>query len=189
MILSADNEGLYQNVHLHSITKTRLFKYTENFTIKNENFQIKNSDIFHTSANEAVLTSTHLLCFWAEIRKYIVYPCEPQFYYIKVGYKGVKIIGMFSWCLICAFTVLVCPGGTFSHGAVRSLNGMTENFLLALVVIESWRVWAKCSRPVRIDTCTLVVIPDLDSFTGITHCLVCAYTSTELSLIILKDKN
>ena len=31
-------------------TKTRLFKYTENFTTKNENFQIKKSDIFHISA-------------------------------------------------------------------------------------------------------------------------------------------
>ena len=30
-----------------SITKTRLFKYTENFTTKNKNFQIKNSDILH----------------------------------------------------------------------------------------------------------------------------------------------
>ena len=28
------------------ITKTCLFKYTENFTTKNENFQIKNSNIF-----------------------------------------------------------------------------------------------------------------------------------------------
>ena len=27
-----------------------------------------------------------------------VYPCKPQFYYIKVGFKGVKnYIGMFSW--------------------------------------------------------------------------------------------
>ena len=32
------------------ITKTCLFKYTENFTTKNEHFQIKNSDIFHISA-------------------------------------------------------------------------------------------------------------------------------------------
>ena len=32
------------------ITKTRLFKYTENFTTKNEISQIKNSDIFHISA-------------------------------------------------------------------------------------------------------------------------------------------
>ena len=32
------------------ITKTRRFKYTENFTTKNENFQMKTSDIFHISA-------------------------------------------------------------------------------------------------------------------------------------------
>ena len=33
------------------ITKTRLFKYIENFTTKNkETFQIKNSDIFHIPA-------------------------------------------------------------------------------------------------------------------------------------------
>ena len=37
----------------------------------------------------AVLTSTHNLCFKAKIRKNIVYPCKPQFYYIKVGCKGV----------------------------------------------------------------------------------------------------
>ena len=34
--------------------------------------------------------STHNLCFRAKIRKN-VYPCTPQFYYIKVGYKGVYI--------------------------------------------------------------------------------------------------
>ena len=35
----------------YPITKTRLFKYTENFTtIKIENFQIKNPDIFYISA-------------------------------------------------------------------------------------------------------------------------------------------
>ena len=32
------------------ITKTSLFKYTEIFTIKNENFQIKYADIFQISA-------------------------------------------------------------------------------------------------------------------------------------------
>ena len=30
--------------------KTCLFKYKENFSTKNENFHIKNSDIFHVSA-------------------------------------------------------------------------------------------------------------------------------------------
>ena len=35
----------------HAITKTRLFKYIENFaTKKKENFQLKISDIFHISA-------------------------------------------------------------------------------------------------------------------------------------------
>ena len=67
------------------ITKTCLFKYIENFTSKTENFQVKNSDI--SALGKAVLTSTHNLCFWAEKRK-IMY----QFYYIKVGFKGVKII-------------------------------------------------------------------------------------------------
>ena len=30
--------------------------------------------------------------FWAEIRKNDLYTCKTQFYYIKVGFKGVKII-------------------------------------------------------------------------------------------------
>ena len=40
--------------------------------------------------SEAVLTSTHNLCFRAKVRKN-EYPCKPQFYYIKVGCKGVFI--------------------------------------------------------------------------------------------------
>ena len=47
-------------------------------------------DFFFIFFGEAVLTSTHNLCFGAKIRK-IVYPCIPQFYYIKVGFKGVII--------------------------------------------------------------------------------------------------
>ena len=43
-----------------------------------------------TAFSEAVLTSTHDLCFGAKIRKN-VYPCKSQFYYIKVGCKGVFI--------------------------------------------------------------------------------------------------
>ena len=40
--------------------------------------------------SDAVLTSTHNLCF--KIRKYVhVYRCKAQFYYIKVGCKGVYI--------------------------------------------------------------------------------------------------
>ena len=33
-----------------AITKTCIFKYTENFLIKNENLQIKKSDIYNISA-------------------------------------------------------------------------------------------------------------------------------------------
>ena len=55
-----------------NITKTRLFKYIENFTTKKGKVSDKNSVIFHISAqnidcgyslelDEAVLTSTHNL--------------------------------------------------------------------------------------------------------------------------------
>ena len=99
-----------------NITKTCLFKYTEKFyhkkkkkkKKKNENFLVKkNSDIFLISAENidcgysleplrCVLVrnaSMSSLCFFlAEIRKLMYTPCKPQFYYIKVGFKWVKII-------------------------------------------------------------------------------------------------
>ena len=90
---------------LGCITKTRLFKYTENFIPpKYENFQIKNSDIFQISSQN--IDCGHSLelprrgssneypqsMFLSRNKKNNVYPCKPQFYYIKVGFKGVKII-------------------------------------------------------------------------------------------------
>ena len=39
-----------RSVTVYAITKTRLFKYIENFTTKNWKFSDKNSDIFHISA-------------------------------------------------------------------------------------------------------------------------------------------
>ena len=87
------------------ITKTRLFKYIENFTTKkNENFQIKKSDIFLISAQN--IDCGYSLepprgggsneypqsMFLSRNKKNNVYPCKPQFYYIKVGFKGVKSI-------------------------------------------------------------------------------------------------
>ena len=67
---------------------------------KHENFQIrKKSDIFHISPqnidcvlDEAVLTSTSQSIFLSRNKKNNVYPCKPQFYYTKVGFKGVKTI-------------------------------------------------------------------------------------------------
>ena len=83
---------------------------------KIENFQIKNSDIFHISAQNIDCgyswepprrggsNAYYNLCFLAKNQKNNVYPCEPKFYYIKVGFKrrwgvgGQKYIGAFSWC-------------------------------------------------------------------------------------------
>ena len=71
---------------------------------KNENFQIKTSDIFHISAQnidcgyslEPPLRggsneNPHSM-FLSRNKKNNVYPCKPQFYHIKVGFKGDKII-------------------------------------------------------------------------------------------------
>ena len=55
---------------------------------KTENFPIKTSDIFYTSAQKHRL----LVLVRTAYKKHNVYPCKPQFYYIKVGFKGVKII-------------------------------------------------------------------------------------------------
>ena len=70
---------------------------------KKENFQIKNSDIFHISAQnidcgyslesprQGSSEYTQSM-FLSRNKKNNVYPCKPQFYYIKMGFKGVKII-------------------------------------------------------------------------------------------------
>ena len=88
-----------------SITKIRLFKYTENFTSKNWKYSDKkNSDSFHISAQNINCgyslepprrggsNEYPLSMFLSRNKKINVYPCKPQFYYIQVGFKGVKII-------------------------------------------------------------------------------------------------
>ena len=71
---------------------------------KTENFQTKNSDILHISAQN--IDRGYSLepppwggsneypqsMFLSRNKKNNVYPCKAQFYYIKVGFKGVKII-------------------------------------------------------------------------------------------------
>ena len=93
------------SIQLYCITKTCLFKYTENFTTKkNENFQIKISDIFQISAlnidcgysleppRRGGSNEYPQSMFLCRNKKNNLYPCKPQFYYIKVGFKGVKTI-------------------------------------------------------------------------------------------------
>ena len=67
---------------------------------KNENLYIKNSDIFHISAlnidcgyslEPPRRTAYPQSMFLSKNKKNNVYPCKPQFYYIKVGFKGVRI--------------------------------------------------------------------------------------------------
>ena len=108
---------------------------------KNDNFQIKNSNIFHISAqNIDCGYSLEPPCrggsneypqvtFLSRNKKNNVYPCKPQFYYIKVGFKGVKIIQVCfrdvqlfqkdflyanSECCICRFACKIEP--QFSRG-------------------------------------------------------------------------
>ena len=85
----------YENMPIHI--------YRKNLTPKNENFQIKNANTFLISALN--IDSGYSLelprrggsndypqsMFLSRNKKNNVYPCKPQFYYIKVGFKGVKI--------------------------------------------------------------------------------------------------
>ena len=71
---------------------------------KLKNFQIKNSNIFHISAQNIDCRYSLELPRWGGSNEYPqsmflsrnknnnVYPCKPQFYYIKVGFERVKII-------------------------------------------------------------------------------------------------
>ena len=86
----------YENMPIQNILKI--------LPQKNENFQRKNSDIFHFSAQN--IDCGYSLepprrggsneyprsMFLSRNKKNNVYPYKPQFYYIKVGFKGVKII-------------------------------------------------------------------------------------------------
>ena len=87
----------------------------KNLPPKNENFKIKYYDIFHISVQN--IDCGYSLepprrggsneypqsMFLSRNKKNNVYPCEPQFYYIKVGFKGVKFISVCyrdAWCVI-----------------------------------------------------------------------------------------
>ena len=70
---------------------------------KNENFQIKNSNIFHISAQNIDCgyslepprrggsNENPQSMFLSRNKKKHIYPCKLQFSFIKVGFKGVKL--------------------------------------------------------------------------------------------------
>ena len=82
--------------------KTRLFKYIENFTSKNWKFSNKKTLIFFTFLLKNIDCGYSLelpqhneypqSMFLSRNKKNNVYPCKPQFYYKKIGFKGVKTI-------------------------------------------------------------------------------------------------
>ena len=89
---------------IFTITKTRLFKYMENFTSRNWKFSDKNLWLFsYFSLNIDCGYSLEpprrgrsngypQSMFSRKNKKNNVYRCKPQLYYIKVGFKGLKII-------------------------------------------------------------------------------------------------
>ena len=98
---------------------------------KNDIFRLKCFGYFHIFAQnidcvytlepphciEAVLTSTHNLCFRAKIENN-EYPCKPQFYYIKVGCKGVSIHGR----------VILMTGGFYKAQTTMTSSTNQRNF-------------------------------------------------------------
>ena len=112
-----------KNIYLIPITKTSLFKYTENFTTKK--YRKKNLIFFtfllkkkkkKTDCRYSLELPRHIdyvyslelhqwghsnkwqqSMFLSRNKKNNEYPCKPQFYYIyiKVGFKGVNITFLF----------------------------------------------------------------------------------------------
>ena len=94
-----EGENNIRTVHVKSRHSTlRKHAYLSILKIlpsKNENLQIKNSDILHISAQNIDCGYSNEYpqsMVLSKNKKNIVYPYKPQFYYIKVGFKGVKII-------------------------------------------------------------------------------------------------
>ena len=90
---------------IHSALRKHAYSNTlEILPPKNGIFRIKNSDIFHISAQN--IDCGYSLepprrggsneypksMFLSRNKENNVYTCNPQFYFIKVGFKGVKII-------------------------------------------------------------------------------------------------
>ena len=88
----------------HYYENTPIWIYWKFHHQKNWKFSDKNSDIFHISVQNidcgyslepprwGGFNEYRQSMFLVEIRKIMYTPCKPQFYYITLGFKGVKII-------------------------------------------------------------------------------------------------
>ena len=94
--------------HLSSLRKHAYSNILKIPPPKTESFQIKNLIFFHISVQNIDCgysvepprrggsNEYPQSMFLSRNKKNDVYPCKSQYYYIKVGFKWVKIIGMFS---------------------------------------------------------------------------------------------
>ena len=85
-----------------------------------------------TPLGEAVLTSTHNLCFLSRNKKNNVYPCKPQFYYINVGFKESKLYRYVFVMETVRFrnTVLKGPGNKFWSSPSKYKNSENSECLI-----------------------------------------------------------
>ena len=93
-----------ENASGHTLRKHAYSNILKILPPKTENFPMKNSDIFHISAQNIDCGNSlepprrggsneyPQSMFLSRNKKNNVYPCKPQFYYIKVGFEGVKIL-------------------------------------------------------------------------------------------------
>ena len=99
-LISARLKVIFMKISQNIITKACLFKFTERL----KKFQRKKSDIFYISAQnidcgyplelpqQGGSNAFPQSMFLSRNKKNNIYPCKPQMYYKKVGFKGVKVI-------------------------------------------------------------------------------------------------
>ena len=80
---------IYRKFHLQKTKKKYSYKNPDIFQISAQNIDCGYSlELPQRGGSNEYPQSM----FSSKNKKNNVYPCKPQFYYIKVGYKGVKII-------------------------------------------------------------------------------------------------
>ena len=67
---------------------SNLSNYYQRFK-RNDHFRLLTTDGRTTTQDDHIVPTIYVL---SRNKKNNVYPCKPKFYYIKVGFKGVKII-------------------------------------------------------------------------------------------------
>ena len=86
--------SFYINASMATLRKHAYSNTLKILQLKKAIFQIKNSDIFHISSQniDCGYSLEPPLRVPTIYKKIIVYPCKPQFYYLKVGVDWVKLI-------------------------------------------------------------------------------------------------